>query len=133
MSLDFALYLMRRIGIAPASVIDPMDYRGSWRDTDDWKPAAAENRVTEWLDGSRSMEHLMAGLAETGHGLHGYGQHARMMVRPRWTDGRNTDYPSHFDCKNPWRNQRWHTLTWAQVDAGRRQYGCFFPTVTIAR
>lgn len=125
MALATGLLLLRKIGIAPVSVIDPKDWQGrNW--PAGWKTKADDNVVLEWRNVSASMRAIDSALARGSWVLHGWQGHARALV---WRDPDTGNY----HAKNTWKSQPWHLLTRRQVDEGRPRYEAFTAISTVAR
>lgn len=125
MALSTAILLLRKIGMAPASLIHPMDYRG-WRDwPEGWRGRADDNALLEW-ERTKGLRAIKAALAKPKPVLHGYAGHARCLV---WWDPKT----KLFHAKNSWKSQPWHYLTEEQVERGDRQYESFVLISTRAR
>jgi hypothetical protein len=124
MALITGIRLLEAIGMAPASVIDPMDYRRQdW--PPDWRDHASPNRLLEWKR-LPSLQAIKTAIAQPVPVLHGYGGHARC---PVWWDPDEKK----FHCKNSWRSQPWHYLNEQQVSRGEQQYECFGLYSTVSR
>jgi len=123
MALDFACLVGRTVGGMPVRYVDPLDYkRNDW--PENWKDLAYPYSADEWMDASRSMEHIVSSLGQGLPLLHGYAGHARMLVT-------YTPKTRKFEYKNTWGrdfgNGGFGELTWNEVDQGRKQYGAFVP------
>lgn len=124
MALITAIRLLDLIGMAPESVIDPMDYRRrNW--PADWRGHASPNRLLEWKR-LNSLQAIKTALAHPVPVLHGYSGHARCLV---WYDPDEKV----FHAKNSWETQPWHYLNEQQVSRGESQYECFGLYSTIAK
>jgi len=133
MALDVACLLLRVIGMAPADEtgkngVPARDWQGlNWPSR--WRTLSDNHKVTEWRD-NPGMDWLMHELSSGRPAVHGYGGHARLIIRGEWEVG--DIYPYRFKCKNSWESEPWHYLSWAQVASGIQTYGCFSPVVTVA-
>ena len=126
MSMAMGLLLARQIGMAPATVLGPTDWRQrSWPDETIWMPAAAKHTTREWAQ-TPSLRAIKSALVRPGVVAHGFDGHARCII---WWDPRERK----FHCKNSWRSQPWHYLTERQVEQGEEQYEAFTPISTVAR
>ena len=126
MALDVAILISRMVGGVPANIIDPLDYkRTNW--PDDWKIHGYQNSVDEWRDCSAGMKYIVSNLCNSIPLLHGYAQHARMLIE---FDSPNNRFGFKNTYGSKWNEDGFGWLSWKQVDQGRRQYGAFAP-ITI--
>jgi len=121
MALDVAILLARMVGGLPANLVDPLDWqRRSW--VDNWRSIAYRNSVDKWRDCSGSMRMIVSSLCQGVPLLHGYAQHARMLVA---FDSDNNRFRYKNTYGMDWNEDGFGWLSWAQVDSGRKQYGAF--------
>lgn len=123
MALDVAIMIGRIVGGAPASVIDPFDWkRKNW--PDNWRVVAYRNSIDKWRDCSRDMKYIVSTLCNGLPLLHGYAGHSRMLVEFD-SDKNRFGYKGTYG--SDWNEDGFGWLSWKQVDEGRRKYGTFCP------
>lgn len=125
MTMRTGILLASHIGIAPASVIDPMDWRRqNWPSEDIWLWAARQHRVLEWRE-VLSLRRLDSALARALPVPHGYAGHARCIV---WKDPKTKTYYA----INSWVSEPMHYLSEAQVREGQDRYGAYCAITSTA-